>query len=39
MQTNGKSVAGRSNMRQPKDAASLRIFFGEDDKYNRLPPL
>jgi PII-like signaling protein len=24
-------------MRQPKDAASLRIFFGEGDKYNRLP--
>jgi uncharacterized protein len=24
-------------MRLPRDAVSLRIFFGEDDKYNRLP--
>jgi PII-like signaling protein len=24
-------------MRQPKDAVSLSIFFGEDDKYDRLP--
>jgi len=24
-------------MPQPRDAVSLSVFFGEDDKYNRLP--
>jgi PII-like signaling protein len=25
------------NMQLPRDAVLLRIFFGEDDKFNRLP--
>jgi uncharacterized protein len=25
------------NMQIPRDAVLLRIFFGEDDKFNRLP--